>query len=107
MDPNQDLIEIKYLFEILYKVNKILYRLGRNRINKWNRLDAYKVMRQEGFFQALTFVKEKAKSKIDDENFLRASRSIENECEKICKMYQDYLSDQRYFQNIEEKLEIG
>lgn len=105
MEPNKDLIEIKYLFEILNKVNKVLYQFGNKRINKLDRLDAYKIMKQEGFLQALTFISEKAKDKIDDEDFLRASKKVDSECAKTLKIYQKYLSDMAYFEMLEVKLE--
>ena len=44
MEPNQDLVEIKYLFESLHKVNKILYRFAKKRITKEDRLEAYNVL---------------------------------------------------------------
>ena len=49
MFPNSDLIEMKLLFEILYKTNQILYRYGKNRVIRTDRTDAYKVMKKDGF----------------------------------------------------------
>ena len=55
MEPNQDLVEIKYLFESLHKVNKILYRFAKKRITKEDRLEAYNVLKQKGFLFVLNF----------------------------------------------------
>ena len=105
MEPNQDLAEIKYLFEILYRVNKILYRFAKKRITKEDRLDAYKVLSQNGFLFALNFIAEKAKDKVDDEDRLSVNKKVQNECSKVLKKYQEYLSDKEHFDDMEMKLE--
>lgn len=105
MEPNQDLVEIKYLFESLYRVNKILYRFARKRITKEDRLDAYSVLKQKGFSAALNFIIDKAKKKINDEERLNVSKNVETECSKVFRKYQEYLVDQEHFEDIEAKLE--
>ncbi len=105
MEPNQDLVEIKYLFESLYRVNKILYRFARKRITKEDRLDAYSVLKQKGFSAALNFIIDKAKKKLNDEERLNVSKNVETECSKVFRKYQEYLVDQEHFDDIEAKLE--
>lgn len=105
MEPNQDLIEIKYLFEILYKVNKVLYRFAKKRITKEDRLEAYNVLKQKGFLFVLDFIIDKAKKKVDDEERLNVIKNVENECSKVLKKYQEYLADKEHFDDIETKLE--
>ena len=105
MEPNQDLTEMKFLFEVLYSINKVLYQFGKKRITKPDRLDTYRVMKQEGFINAVKDISEKAKDKIEDEEYLRASKKIENECTKFLKKYQEYLSEQKYFESVKAKLE--
>lgn len=105
MEPNQDLVEIKYLFESLYRVNKILYRFARKRITKEDRLDAYSVLKQKGFSTALNFIIDKAKKKLNDEERLNVSKNVETECSKVFRKYQEYLVDQEHFDDIEAKLE--
>ena len=105
MEPNQDLVEIKYLFESLYRVNKILYGFARKRITKEDRLDAYSVLKQKGFSAALNFIIDKAKKKLNDEERLNVSKNVETECSKVFRKYQEYLVDQEHFDDIEAKLE--
>lgn len=105
MEPNQDIIEIQYLFECLYRVNKILYRFARKRITKDDRLEAYNVLRKADFLTALNFIVEKAKGKIDDEEQVGINKKIEVECSKVYKKYQDFLSENQYFGNVKVKLE--
>lgn len=105
MEPNRDLVEIKYLFESLYGVNKILYRYAKKRITKEDRLEAYNVLKQKGFLFVLNFIIDKAKNKVDDEERLNVSKNVENECSKILKKYQEYLTDKERFDDIEAKLE--
>lgn len=105
MEPNKDLIEIKYLFESLYGVNKILYQFAKKRITKGDRLEAYNVLKQEGFLYALNFITDKVKNKIGDEEQLNVSKNVENECSKVLKRYQEYLKDKEFFDDIETKLE--
>lgn len=105
MEPNRDLVEIKYLFESLYRVNKILYRYAKKRITKEDRLEAYNVLKQKGFLFVLNFIIDKAKNKVDDEERLNVSKNVENECSKILKKYQEYLTDKERFDDIEAKLE--
>lgn len=105
MEPNQDLVEIKYLFESLYRVNKILYRFAGKRITKEDRLDAYSVLKQKGFSAALNFIIDKAKKKLNDEERLNVSKNVETECSKVFRKYQEYLVDQEHFDDIEAKLE--
>lgn len=105
MEPNQDLAEIKFLFESLHKVNKILYRFAKKRIIKEDRLEAYIVLKQKGFLFALNFIIDKAKDKVGDEEGLNVSKNVENECSKVLKKYQEYLTDREHFDDIEAKLE--
>ena len=105
MEPNQDLIEIKYLFESLYKINKILYRFAKKRITKEDRLEAYIVLKQKGFLFALNFIIDKAKNKVGDEERLNVSINVENECSKVLKKNQEYLTDREHFEVIEAKIE--
>lgn len=105
MEPNQDLVEIKYLFESLHKVNKILYRFAKKRITKEDRLEAYNVLKQKGFLFVLNFIIDKAKNKVEDEERLNVIKNVENECSKVLKKYQEYLADKEHFDDIEAKLE--
>lgn len=105
MEPNQDLVEIKYLFESLHKVNKILYRFAKKRITKEDRLEAYNVLKQKGFLFVLNFIVDKAKNKVEDEERLNVIKNVENECSKVLKKYQEYLADKEHFDDIEAKLE--
>lgn len=105
MEPNQDLVEMKYLFESLYRVNKILYRFAKKRITKEDRLEVYNILKQKGFLSALNFISDKAKNKVGDEERLSVSKKVENECSKVLKIYQEYLTDKEYFDDIEAKLE--
>lgn len=105
MEPNKDLIEIKYLFESLYGVNKILYQFAKKRITKGDRLEAYNVLKQEGFLYALNFITDKVKNKIGDAEQLNVSKDVENACSKVLKRYQEYLKDKEFFDDIETKLE--
>lgn len=105
MEPNQDLAEIKFLFEILYKLNQVLYQYGKRRINKWDRLDAYQIMRREDFLSVIDYLSEKTKCKLDDQDYLKAGKKIETECTKIKKKYNAYLSDQLFFERVTAKLE--
>ncbi len=105
MEPNQDLVEMKYLFESLYRVNKILYRFAKKRITKEDRLEVYNVLKQKGFLPALNFISDKAKNKVGDEERFSVSKKVENECSKVLKIYQEYLTDKVYFDDIEAKLE--
>lgn len=105
MDPNQDLIEIRYLFESLYRINKILYRFGKRRITKQDRLEAYINLKQKGFLSVLNFIIDKATNKVGDEERLSVSKNVENECSNVMKKYQEYLTDRERFDDIELKLE--
>lgn len=105
MEPNKDLVEIKYLFESLYRVNKILYQFAKKRITKEDRLEAYNVLKQKGFLYALNFITDKVKNKIGNEEQLNVSKNVENECSKVLKRYQEYLMDKELFDDIETKLE--
>lgn len=105
MEPNQDLIEMKYLFGALYRINKVLYQFGWKRICKPDRLDAYNIMKQEGFFQAIEFIAERAKNKLEEENLLKGRKRIDSECASIKKKYQDYLLDKEQFESVKEKIE--
>ena len=105
MEPNQDLAEIKFLFESLHKVNKILYRFAKKRIIKEDRLEAYIVLKQKGFLFALNFIIDKAKNKVGDEERLNVSINVENECSKVLKKNQEYLTDREHFEVIEAKIE--
>ena len=100
MEPNQDLVEIKYLFESLHKVNKILYRFAKKRITKEDRLEAYNVLKQKGFLFVLNFIIDKAKNKVEDEERLNVIKNVENECSKVLKKYQEYLADKEHFDDI-------
>ena len=96
MEPNQDLVEIKYLFESLHKVNKILYRFAKKRITKEDRLEAYNVLKQKGFLFVLNFIIDKAKNKVEDEERLNVIKNVENECSKVLKKYQELVLGYNY-----------
>ena len=104
MEPNDELMEMKYLFEILYKVNQVLYQFGRKRINKLDRVEAYCEMTENGFLSAVEFVINKAKKKIDDEDRIKAERKLVSESEKIVKKYTGFLMNKRYFDKVDAKL---
>lgn len=55
MEPNQDLIEIRYLFESLYRINKILYRFGKRRITKQDRFRSIYYFKTKRFFVCVEF----------------------------------------------------
>ena len=103
MEPNDGLIEMRFLFELLYEVNTILYRLGKRRIGQWVRPEAYNVMSRDGFPKAAEFVLESATQGMNREEYLGTCKKIDRACEKILKEYEGYLSDRIYFEAIEEK----
>ncbi len=105
MAPNQDIMEVSFLFEILYNINKILYQSGKRRITKIDRLDMYHIMRREGFINALQVLCEISRKKVDEKERLKADKKIESEREKILKKYQDYLLDHEQFSSMQIKLD--
>lgn len=107
MFPNSDLIEMKLLFEILYKTNQILYRYGKNRVIRTDRTDAYKVMKKDGFVNAVEYVMDVALDKVEDEERVNVYDKVESECNKIKKKYQKYLDDERAIESFKDKYEKG
>ena len=87
MEPNQDLVEIKYLFEILYKLNKILYQYSKKRITKQDRVEAYETLSKRGFSNAMEFICEKARNKVENEEWTAIGARIEKECSKVLMSY--------------------
>lgn len=105
MMPNQNVAELRYLFEILYNVNKILYRFHKKRITKVDRLHTYSIMRKEGFLKALQAIIEISNEKVDREEQIKASKIINRECSKVMDKYQKYLLDAKKCVEVELKLE--
>lgn len=107
MEPNQDLVEIKYLFEILYKLNKILYQYSKKRITKQDRVEAYETLSKRGFSNAIEFICEKARNKVENEEWTAIGARIEKECSKVLMSYRDFFSEKEYFGKVEKQLEKG
>lgn len=105
MEPNQDLMEISCLFEILHEINKVLYQFGRKRITGYDRLDAYHVMRKKGFLKALQFIAETSGKKIREEEQIKADKRIRNACAKVYRKHGTYFSDQKWFESTQLKLD--
>lgn len=105
MEPNRDLIEMKYLFECLYNVNKILYQFAKKRITNDDRLEAYNILKQKDFVSALNFIANTAERKANAEAYLAINEKVRTEGSRILKKYQEYLADERRFEDVAVKLE--
>lgn len=93
MEPNKELMEVKFLFKLLYRINKVLYKYGKKRVGTQDRLDSYNEMKQKNFIDAISFVSELAKNKLNAEEVIFASKTIENECRKIGVEYKEYVNE--------------
>jgi len=105
MEPNDDLVDIMYLFEILQNINKIMYRYGKKRITAQDRLDAYCYMKKNGFSEVVNYIVDIAKSKFELDKVLEIQKQINIVCRKLKEKYQGYISEKNSFEYIKRKLE--
>ena len=86
-------MEVKFLFKLLYRINKVLYKYGKKRVGTQDRLDSYNEMKQKNFIDAISFVSKLAKNKLNAEELIFANKTIENECRKIGVKYKEYVNE--------------
>lgn len=107
MEPNNDILELNYLFEILYKTNQILYQFGRKRITMLDRSTAYQTLHREGFFAALEFVVNLSIDKLNDEEQRKSYSKILKTQKNILKKYEKDLANSTLIERLHPKLETN
>jgi len=68
MIPNEEIFEIRLLFEYLYKTNQILYKHGKKRVNAVNRVKAYSCLIREGLIETVNFINRESEEKLYTED---------------------------------------
>ena len=102
--PDKSINQIRFLFEYLYNLNRILYREGRRRFTEWDRAEAYAFLRQKGLVEALEEIEKIAFDKVTFHKAPKEFAGLRKEREKIEKKYLHYIEDEKKFPVLEMKL---
>lgn len=108
MEPNEDLITLNLLFGLLYDANQLLRANRAWQISGWHRMDIYRCLTEQGFWEAVKYTVGMAEESLWEENDVKGREKTREKLgamrRKAEEEYERYLVDRRYFTAVEEKL---
>ena len=107
LTPDKSIYQIRFLFEYLYDLNRILYRAGKRRITGRDRAEAFDFLIQKGLIAALEEIEKTALDKMTFDAAQKEVDELRKEKTKIEKKYLNYIEDERNCPALESRLNLN